>query len=550
VRLNPCFMASTALLGVWLFVPAVAAAQTSEADKIQRLERQTELLQQQLRELKEEIAQTRRKASKVEAAQAAAAAPPPDKGPIVKAPPPLHERVKVTLGGFLAAETVWRQRNQVSDMGSPFGAIPYPFSPLYNENEFHGSARQSRISLLVEGQLDPSQKLSGYYESDFLGTGTTSNYNQSNSWALRLRQAYLTYDNTYWGFHLLAGQSWSLLTQNQVGITPRKENIPLTIDANYLPGFNYTRNWQVRLVQDFGPMFSFGISVEGPAAIFGGSTATAPAGTGGAFTSGSIVNGLVVNFNNPGQAFLTGVTPTTDRAPDVIEKVAFDPGWGHYELFGVQRFFTDNVFTCFGGPCVAGSTVLAGTAAEQNTFGWGVGGSVLLPLVPKYLEFTGSALYGKGIGRYGAGQLPDVTIGLDGSLSPLTVLTAMVGLIGHPWEGLDVYAYAGMERADANFFNVGPALFGYGNPGFSNVGCTITTPLSFAGNTPANCIANNRRLSEITVGFWQNLYKGDYGRLAVGAQYEYIKRNSFDGIGGAPSTSESIVLTSLRYYPF
>jgi hypothetical protein len=549
MRLNQCFTASTALLGAWLLVPAVATAQASDTDKIQRLERQTELLQQQLRELKEEIAQTRRKTNKVEAAQASAA-PPPDKGPIVKAPPPLHERVKVTLGGFIAAETVWRQRNQVSDMGSPFGAIPYPFSPLYNENEFHGSARQSRISLLVEGQLDPTQKLSGYYESDFLGTGTTSNYNQSNSWALRLRQAYLTYDNTYWGFHLLAGQSWSLLTQNQVGITPRKENIPLTIDANYLPGFNYTRNWQVRLVQDFGPMFSFGISVEGPAAIFGGSTATAPAGTGGAFASGGIVNGLVVNFNNPGQAFLTGVTPTTDRAPDVIEKVAFDPGWGHYELFSVQRFFSDNVMTCFAGPCVAGSIVQTGTASEKNTNGWGVGGSVLLPLAPKYLEFTGSVLYGKGIGRYGAGQLSDATIGLDGSLSPLTVLTAMVGLIAHPWEGLDVYAYAGMERANASFFNVGATLFGYGNPGFSNVGCTITTPASFAGATPANCIANNRRLSEITVGFWQNLYKGDYGRLAVGAQYEYIKRDSFDGIGGAPYTSDNIVLTSLRYYPF
>jgi hypothetical protein len=550
MRVNQWFMASTALLGAWLLVPAVAAAQASDTDKIQRLERQTELLQQQLRELKEEIAQTRRKANKVEAAQAAA--PPPDKGPIVKAPPPpLHERVKVTLGGFLAAETVWRQRNQVSDMGSPFGAIPYPFSPLYNENEFHGSARQSRISLLVEGQLDPTQKLSGYYESDFLGTGTTSNYNQSNSWALRLRQAYLTYDNSYWGFHLLGGQAWSLLTQNQVGITPRKENIPLTIDANYLPGFNYTRNWQIRLVQDFGPMFSFGISVEGPATIFGGSAATAPAGTGGAFASGgTVVNGLLVNFNNPGQSFLTGVTVTTDRAPDVIEKVAFDPGWGHYEVFGVQRFFSDNVMTCFAGACVAGSTVLTGTASEKNTNGWGVGGSVLLPLVPKYLEFTGSVLYGKGIGRYGAGQLPDVTIGLDGSLTPLTVLTAMVGLVGHPWEGLDVYAYAGMERANASFFNVGTALFGYGNPGFSNVGCTITTPASFGGATPANCIANNRRLSEITVGFWQNLYKGDYGRLAVGAQYEYIKRDSFDGIGGAPYTSDNIVLTSLRYYPF
>ena len=30
---------------------------------------------------------------------------------------------------------------------------------------------------------------------DFLGVGVTSNYNQSNSWAPRLRHGYLTYDN-------------------------------------------------------------------------------------------------------------------------------------------------------------------------------------------------------------------------------------------------------------------------------------------------------------------------------------------------------------------
>src|SRR5262249_1606999 len=101
-----------------------------------------------------------------------------------------------TLGGFVAAETVWRQHNMVNDIGTAFATTPYPFSPLYNEHEFHGTARQSRISLLVEGNIDPYQKLSGYYESDFLGVGNTSNYNQSNSWAPRLRHAYFTYDNT------------------------------------------------------------------------------------------------------------------------------------------------------------------------------------------------------------------------------------------------------------------------------------------------------------------------------------------------------------------
>src|SRR5215475_6612712 len=48
------------------------------------------------------------------------------------------------------------------------------------------------------------------------------------------------------------------------------------------------------------------------------------------------------------------------------------------------------------------------------------------------------------------------------------------------------------------------------------------------------------RLSELTIGFWQNVYKGDYGRVTFGAQYEYIKRKAFNGIGGAPSTDDNV----------
>jgi hypothetical protein len=550
-------MACTALLGVWLLVPSTAGAQSaSEAAKIERLERQTELLQKQLKEIQEELARTRKKTerveAKVEAAPARYPAAAPAGAPVTKGPPipPPPERVKLTVGGFIAAESVWRQRNEVADIASNFGAIPYPFSPLFNEKEFHGSARQSRISLLVEGNIDPYQKLSGYYESDFLGAGTASNYNQSNSWPLRLRQAHFTYDNSDWGFHFLGGQAWSLLTQNQVGITPRKENIPLTIDANYVVGFNFTRNWQLRFVGDVAPGVALGVSVEAPATIFGGSTATAPNGTGSAFVSGNIVNGVVVNFANPGGTFLQGATITTDQAPDIIEKAAFDPGWGHYEIYGLQRFFSDATLTCITGPCVANSTAMVGTSDNKTTFGAGVGGSVLLPLIPKYLELTASGLYGRGVGRYASGQLPDVTIAPDGSLSLVTGWSAMAGLVGHPWEGLDVYAYAGIEEVNANFFNVGNTLFGLGNPGFSNATCLVTTPFSFAGNTPADCIANNKRLADITVGFWQNVYKGDYGRVAFGAQYEYIKRYAFTGIGGAPSTDDNIIYTSVRYYPF
>jgi len=96
----------------------------------------------------------------------------------------------------------------------------------------------------------------------------------------------------------------------------------------------------------------------------------------------------------------------------------------------------------------------------------------------------------------------------------------------HPREGLDVYAYGGMEQARARFFD----QLGYGNPAFDNSGCTVTTASSFNTTTTTTCVANNRLLAEVTVGFWQDLYKGHFGRVAVGAQYVFrgYWRRAFD----------------------
>jgi len=35
-------------------------------------------------------------------------------------------------------------------------------------------------------------------------------------------------------------------------------------------------------------------------------------------------------------------------------------------------------------------------------------------------------------------------------------------------------------------------------------------------------------LSELAIGFWQSVYKGDYRRVTIGAPYEYIKRKAFN----------------------
>jgi hypothetical protein len=246
-----------------------------------------------------------------------------------------------------------------------------------------------------------------------------------------------------------------------------------------------------------------------------------------------------------------------DQVPDFIEIVAFDPGWGHYEAFGLQRWFSDR--TCI--PAVGSNGLCVGSATNNTTFGWGVGGSVLLPAVPKYLDLQGSVLYGHGIGRYGSGQLPDVTFDADGKLSPVTTLQAMVGAIGHVTPDLDIYVYAGLERDNANFGTVGTTNFGFGNPLYSDAAC-LTESFATPSGTPTNnvtgllsntgCSVNVKQLAEITAGLWYNLYKGEYGRLTTGLQYEYIHRDTFQGTTPlgfiSPATNESIFMTSLRYY--
>ena len=122
----------------------------------------------------------------------------------------------------------------------------------------------------------------------------------------------------------------------------------------------------------------------------------------------------------------------------------------------------------------------------------------------------------------------------------------------HPWEGLDVYAYAGLEQFDAKFFNAGGVPFGFGNPNFDNAGCFFPNAMSFAGGAAplGGCVANTRRIAEITAGFWQDIFKGDYGRVAAGAQYAFIRKEAFAGIGGAPKTDNNMIMTSVRYYPW
>jgi hypothetical protein len=579
------------VLGTSFLVSAPAFADDAQLQQqIDAMQRQLQAMQAQLAETKRQAAAAAQQAQQTKQAQQAqqqqvqnlqtniippdlyaADVPVPTKGP-----PSWFDSIHVSMAGtFIALEGAWRQRNENSSGATDpgFATIPLQNSPLYNENEFRLTAQQSRIAFKASGDIDPFRHVAGYFEMDFLGAAGTANSRESNSYTPRIRQAWFSYNDDNWGGHFSAGQMWTMLTQNRVGILNQTENIPLTIDAQYVVGFNWARQPAIRFVEDWGKIAWFGVSVESSATNFA-SNGNGVAGAVGVSSAnaGTVVPPTVVaNVTNNcnGSGLLNPLTNCSiNPAPDIIEKFALDPGWGHYEALGLQRWFADATAPAVGGVPIAG-----GSWDQRMTFGWGVGGNVLLPAWPKYLDLQGSILYGQGIGRYASSQLADAVVGPTGNLQPLTSLQFLVGAVAHPFWGNDIYVYYGQEQTQANAWTVNGVQGGWGNAAFAeSCGLVNFGPdqqlANNNGGTGTNyninstiCTANVQRVREITVGFWQDIYKGDLGRARVGLQYEYVMLDLFPGSAVTNATTNpipnsglhpnnNIVFLSLRYYPF
>jgi len=443
------------------------------------------------------------------------------KSPAIQAGP-----LSILFGGFTELAVIYRNRTETADVGSNFNtAIPYPQSPLYATPEFRASARQSRLSMLTQGAAYNGAKAEAYFEMDFLGAAPTANSNETNSYNLRMRNIYGRFI-TDGGFYLLAGQNWSLLTLQKKGMDPRDENIPLTIDGQYVPGFNWTRNAQIRVVSSLGDRFHIGLSAESPQANLPSSSQQ----------PNSPPTPAIVT-NPGGSLFASTNNYSLDPAPDVIIKLGFDPGFGHYEIEALGRAF---------------KSVIAKTAENNTVYSGAVGGGLILPLIPDVFTFQASGLVGHGLGRYGSAQLPDVTLRPDGTLATIPGYQALVGVAFLPTPSITLYLYGGREQLKETSYEAvvnGKTLgFGYGSPLYSNEGCEILN--SNTATPPLACTANTRSISQITGGFWWKYYQGQLGNLQLGLQLSYTERQIFPGVGGDPSTNIFIGMVSFRYYPY
>jgi hypothetical protein len=521
-------------------------------------------------------------------------------------------------GSFLAGETVYRTHATGGDIPTAFSSLPYEHADAYALSEFYGTARQSRVALMAEGRTG-SATLRGYYEADWLGTGITSNNNESNSYVFRQRvlwaQAAL---NNGWAF--TGGQLWSLATEDRRGISNLSGDImlPLTIDPNYVPGFVWERQYGFRVTKTLDKM-AFGLAAENPQVLY---TATLAGNTpyavlGAAGTNGGNYNAAVsacspstsiVNYTNqvnggvdtylPVYKTLNSCANITNISfnvmPDFIAKAAFDPGLGHYEIFGIIRNAHETVYpgettngNLYGGlkDIVTGATVapaLSTAGSYNNSIALGgVGASGRVTVLNNMLTVGLKGLYGPGVGRYGSTTLSDVTSANSGEFSPLHNLSALGTVEVAPTPRLVVYLnyggdYAGRDSWSGTTLGApsvaksaagvygghwsapSTAAVGYGSYYLSNSSCLTNSAPGYNGSSTGfypggSCGAQTKDVQEGTLGYWYDFYRGDYGRVRLGMQYAYALRQSWTGapvagVGVAAKGIDNMFWTSFRYY--
>ena len=446
-----------------------------------------------------------------------------------------YKGVSITMGGFAEAASIYRDRDETADISSSFSKIPFANDRASHTNETRFTARQSRYSLLASGDINKDLDAGFYGEFDFQGGAQTANSNQSDSYNPRIRSIYAEMNWKDEGWHLLAGQNWSLVTLNTKGITQRNEAPPPSIDAQYVPGFAWARQPQIRVVKDFNKAFWVAVSLENPQTTIGSATT---------------LSGVTVTQSQaPTNGYFNGTNYSTNTYPDVVGKVAYEGKFMdhavHLEAFGILRSYTDRITIA---PAAGNQALLAGLTAGTNTAtntGGGVGGSIAFTVVPKYLDLQGSIMAGNGIGRYGSAGLPDAVTRPNGSLVGIPETMFLAGATFHATPELDFYAFGGGEYEGQKTYGGGALpLTGYGSGIVANnAGCAIE------GN--ATCSPFTKSITQITGGFWDKFYTGPFGQLRFGIQYSHTDRNTFgDVIGFAPKATENMVFTSFRYYPF
>jgi hypothetical protein len=431
-----------------------------------------------------------------------------------------------TPGGFLDFTTFFRSSNVGSGIATAFGSIPFNNQlPQARLSETHLSAQYSRLSLKVDAHLTDSTTVTGYVESDFLGFQPANAYQTANSDSLRLRVYWADVRHGKW--EVLAGQEWSLLTPNRVGLSPLTPDVFYTLDEdpNFQVGLTWARQAQVRVVYHPTTNWAVGISLENPQQYAPASVVYPSAFFGTQFDNGSGSTSAASSGTN---------TAVPNLHPDIIVKTAFDAHPAgrslHIEAAGLLRSFKVlNDFT---------------TPSTTNTITGG-GGSLNVNFeVIHNLHLIANSFYTDGGGRYIFGLGPDAIVKPDGTLSAIHAGSGIGGFEYQATPHYMFYGYYGGAYFQRNFgfLAAAPTSSCDGVSGFTCVGFGF----------PGSANTSNRSVQEATIGVIPTLWSNEnYGRVQIITQYSYVVRTPWSIAStsgpGPKNAHTNMVYAGLRY---
>jgi len=402
-------------------------------------------------------------------------------------------KARLTPGGWVDFTSYYRSADVGSGLGTSFATIPYSNTVLGGLSETRFTAQGSRLSLRADETFG-SMKVFGYAEADFNGYLPPNGYVSTNSDSLRLRVYFTDLKSGRW--ELLAGQSWSMLTPNRVGVSPFLSEIynTLHLDSNYQVGLTYARQTQIRTVYHFTDRLALGFSAENPQQF-----------SGGAVTFPALFNSTQTDLGS--SSGLGGGTATPNVHPDLIAKLSLDAPWGgrawHLETAGL--------LTAVG--ILTPASITQSTSAKEIREGGGISAAANIE-VARNLHAIATGFWSDGGGRYIGGLGPAFVVAQAGTTaSPFSVRMVHSGsaIAGFEWRALrnNIIALTYSGAYFARSFSIDPGsgtLVGYGFRGSAN--------------------SNNRALQEGTLATQTVLWtRPGYGSLQVITQSSYITRS-------------------------
>lgn len=419
---------------------------------------------------------------------------------------PLSFRIggaEFTPGGFMDFTSIFRSTNTGNPGGTNFFAIPFSNTVAGHLTETRFTAQNSRISLKATDKFGENNVL-GYIEMDFLGNDAANVEVTSNSHTLRQRLYFVDVRRHKW--EVAAGQIWSWLTPNRVGLSPLTDDVFYTrnMDFNYQVGLTWTRAPQFRVAYHPNDNWAVGVALENPEQ-FGG--------------QGEVTFPTAFNAQLGGQIDQANISSTPNLFPDIIPKIAYDTDVSgrhfHVEAAGLvtSAKITD---------------LVTGAFVKHTKVGGGGHAAVNLEVV-KNFRFVANGFYSDGGGRYIFGMGPGVVVlpnaaGTDVFLSMVHSGSALAGFEAQVTPRTMFYGYYGGAYFQHNF-----ALD-------TTAGAPPGRFIGFGGPNSAN--NNNRGIQEGTLGWIQTFWKNpQYGALQLITQASYLTRAPWFVAAGAPKNA-------------